>query len=93
MTIIRIEPHENGAHDNQTIKNATPDTFSIPDGWALVPDTIVIPETFPFVDVTVEDGVVTSMTAGTMPEPEPEPELPPTDTEVLNALLGVTEDE
>lgn len=32
---------------------------------------------------------VTVMTEGTLPEPEPVPESEPTDTEVLNALLGV----
>lgn len=32
---------------------------------------------------------VTEMTEGTLPEPTPEPEEEPTDTEVLNALLGV----
>ena len=73
MLIIEIKTQENGAHRNQT------GTFrTIPQGWAIVPDGIVIPETFPFVDIEVEDGVVTAMTAGTVPEPEPEPEPEPT---------------
>ena len=85
MLIIEIAALSNGAHRNQT------GTFrTIPDGWAIVPAEIEIPDTFPFVDITVEDGVVTSMTAGVVPEPEPEPEPEPTDTEVLNTLLGVT---
>lgn len=86
MLIIEIAALENGAHRNQT------GTFrTIPDGWAEVPSSIEIPDTFPFVNIEVEDGVVTSMTAGVVPEPEPMPEPEPTDTEVLNTLLGVSE--
>ena len=86
MLIIEIAALENGAHRNQT------GTFrTIPDGWAEVPSSIDIPDTFPFVNIEVEDGVVTSMTAGVVPEPEPMPEPEPTDTEVLNTLLGVSE--
>ena len=47
MKIIKIEPYENGAHSNQT-SNAT---FPVPDGYALIPDDMPIPETFPFVDI------------------------------------------
>ena len=84
MLIIEIAAQSNGAHRNQT------GTFrTIPDGWAEVPSSIEIPDTFPFVNIEVENGVVTSMTAGVVPEPEPESEPEPTDTEVLNALLGV----
>lgn len=86
MLIIEITALENGAHRNQT------GTFrTIPDGWAVVPAEIEIPDTFPFVDIEAEDGMVTSMTAGVVPEPEPEPTPEPTDTEVLNTLLGVSE--
>lgn len=86
MLIIEIASLDNGAHRNQT------GTFrTIPDGWAIVPAEIEIPDTFPFVNIEVEDGVVTSMTAGVVPEPEPMPEPEPTDTEVLNTLLGVSE--
>lgn len=85
MLIIEIAALDNGAHRNQT------GTFrTIPDGWAIVPAEIEVPDTFPFVNIEVEDGVVTSMTAGVVPEPEPMPEPEPTDTEVLNTLLGVT---
>ena len=87
MLIIELSPLSNGAHRNQT----TSSTISIPDGWAIVPAEIEVPDTFPFVNIEVEDGVVTSMTAGVVPEPEPMPEPEPTDTEVLNTLLGVSE--
>ena len=73
MLIVEIQALENGAHRNQT------GTFhTIPDGRAEVPSNIEIPDTFPFVNLTAEDGVVTSMTAGVVPEPQPEPEPAPT---------------
>lgn len=65
MKIIEIKTQANGAHRNQEGTFAT-----VPEGWAEVPSGIQIPDTFPFVNITVEDCVVTSMTAGTMPEPE-----------------------
>ena len=72
MQIIEITALPNGAHRNQT-----GDFRTIPEGWAVVPEEMEIPETFPFVDIETEDGVVTSMTAGEVPEPEPEPEPEP----------------
>ena len=86
MRIIKIKALENGAHDNQ---NGT--LSYVPEGWAIIPDTIEIPDTFPFVNIEVEDGVVTKMTEGIVPEPTPmpEPEREPSTDEVLNALLGV----
>lgn len=87
MRIIEIVALSNGAHRNQT------GTFSaVSDGWAVIPDDIPIPDTFPFVNIEVDGQTVTSMTAGTVPEPEPAPELEPTADEVLNALLGVNEE-
>nr|DAE70236.1 MAG TPA: hypothetical protein [Caudoviricetes sp.] len=62
----------------------------IPDGWAVIPETMETPN-FPFGEVTTEEfnGVmtVTSWTPGTMPEPEPKPEPePPTTDERIAAL-------
>lgn len=70
MHIIEIAPLDNGAHRNQ---NGGINT--VPEGWAVIPENMDIPETFPFVNIEVKNGIVTSMTAGEMPEPEPyEPE-------------------
>lgn len=72
MRIIEIKALDNGAHRNQ---EGT--FFIIPEGWAVIPSTVGLPDTFPFVNIEVEDGVVVSMTAGVVPEveePEPEPE-------------------
>lgn len=82
MLIIEIEPLSNSAHRNQTING----NISIPDGWAVVPEEMEIPDTFPFVDITVDGQTVTSMTAGVVPEPEPEPEPEPTIDERVAAL-------
>lgn len=76
MRIIEINALDNGAHNNQTINGVIP----VPEGWAVIPDDMTIPDTFPFVNITVADSdeesvpFVTSMTAGEVPEPEPEPE-------------------
>lgn len=80
MLVIEIAALSNGAHRNQT------GTFrTIPEGWAVVPDTIEVPDTFPFVDIEVDGQTVTAMTAGVVPEPEPEPELEPTVWDELDA--------
>ena len=81
MRIIEITALDNGAHRNQT------GTFSaVPECWAVIPDSVVIPDTFPFVDIEVDGQTITAMTAGTMPEPEPEPKPEPTAEERIAAL-------
>lgn len=91
MRLIEIKALYNGAHNNQTINGVIP----VPSGWAIIPDDMVC-ENFPFGEVTVDEStppVVTGWSPLPMPEPEPAPEPAnePTDTDVLNALLGVTE--
>lgn len=87
MTIIEIIALENGAHRNQTYHGY------LPDGWAIIPEGLEIPDTFPFVDITVEEfegrSVVATMTQGIVPEPTPEPEREPTADDILNIMLGV----
>lgn len=55
MYVIKIEAYENGAHDNQDGLNF------IPEGYAVIPENIMIPSSYPFVDIEVEevDGVQT----------------------------------
>lgn len=65
MRIIEIAALSNGAHRNQT------GTFStVPDGWAVIPESIVIPDTFPFVSIEADGQTVISMTAGIVPIPD-----------------------
>ena len=91
MTIIEIKALKNGAHRNQT-----GDLSYVPDGWAVVPEDMEL-ENFPFGEVEAEevDGVttVTKWTAVPIPEPEPLAEPEPTTDDVLNTLLGVTDNE
>lgn len=63
MWIIEIAALENGAHRNQSGF-----VGDVPAGWAAIPDGMEVPETFPFVAITVEDGVVTEMEAGIVPD-------------------------
>ena len=80
--IIKIEPYENGAHANQS-----PTPKIIPEGWAVIPDNIELPSTFPFVNLTIdENGNITGVTAGVVPDPEPE-ETEPSEAEDAAALL------
>lgn len=65
MKIIEIKAQSNGAHRNQTLGFEIP----VPDGWAVIPDDILIPATFPFVNIAIEDNTVVSMTEGEVPIP------------------------
>ena len=67
MRFIKINAETNGAHKNQN-GGKKPG-----NGWAVIPEDMEIPSTFPFVNVTASKGVVTELTAGTVPEPTPDP--------------------
>ena len=81
MQIIEIAALSNGAHRNQTWHGPAE---AIPEGYLAIPDGIAVPESFPFVDLTVKKGKITKITAREVPEPEPEV-VEPTDTEKLRA--------
>ena len=87
MKMLEIVALPNGAHRNQTFHGI------IPGGWAVIPDDMAIPETFPFVNIEAKkvDGVmtVTSMTAGVMPEVKPE-EPKPTQLDIIEAQVTYT---
>ncbi len=50
MKIIEINALENGAHRNQTGNFKT-----IPEGYAIIPEDMVVPSTFPFVNIEVAE--------------------------------------
>ena len=82
--IVEIDALSNGAHRNQA------GTFSsVPDGYAVIPETMVC-ENFPFGEITVDETmsppVVTSWTPGNIPEPNPDLEPAPTPDERIAAL-------
>ena len=102
MLIVKIKAFPDGSIDNQTINGATPKTFPIPEGWAVVPDELDTTDFYNyhcFVFLTVEtiNGVDT-VTAyepnleaweawkASLPDPEPEPEAAPSAEERLAAL-------
>ena len=91
MRIIEINPLPNGAHRNQTCHGV------LPDGWAVIPADMETPN-FPFgeVEAAEVDGImtVTKWTAGEMPVVVDEPvSNEPTTEDLVNILLGVTDDE
>lgn len=51
MKIIEVNALDNGAHRNQETNMTLP---IIPDGWAVIPDSMEVPNTFPFVNVEAE---------------------------------------
>ena len=86
---IKIEPFDNGAHDNYTINSELEQT----EGWAVIPDDMEVPDTFPFVNIKVKDGIVTEMTPGAVHKAEPLPvtemEKIRADIDYLSAIMGV----
>lgn len=79
MHIIEIAPLDNGAHRNQSGGISI-----IPEGWAMVPSNIEIPETFPFINIKTEGNIVVEMTAAPVPPiPEPEPAQPTLEEQVI----------
>lgn len=71
ITVIKVEPNENGSHDNNTCYSGG----YVPDGWAVLLSKVGTPttlENFPFGDITVDDTqtppVVTSWTPLPMPD-------------------------
>lgn len=97
MTIIKIEKNDNGSHNNQTINGVTPETFPIPEGYALLPEDVGTPDTlenYPFGDITVEDidgyPTVTSWTPLPIPDPGPEPEPEPSQLDRVEAQAVYT---
>ena len=84
MRIIKIIGFPDGAHQNQTYNGAT-----VPDGWAVIPDGMEIPDTFPFVNLTVDGQTVISMTADVVPEPE---ESEPTSEDITLDLMAEHEE-
>ncbi len=85
MRLIEIKALENGAHCN----NNTSAIFSVPDGWAVIPDDMECAN-FPIGEITVDEStppVVTSWTPGVMPEPV---EAEPSQLDIIEAQVVYT---
>ena len=70
MKIIELSALSNGAHLNMESSA----WLAPPEGWAMIPEEMALPDTYPFVEVEAEeiDGVmtVTALTPGAPPEPD-----------------------
>ena len=94
MHIINTTPLEVGVYNDHKSDNIS----APPDGWAMIPEDMTLPSTFPrlgSLEVAEINGVMTvvSMTEGTLPEPvEPEPtpeEQLRADVDFLLAMQGL----
>ena len=88
MKIIELSALSNGAHLNMDSS-----ALSVPlEGWAMIPEEMALPETYPFVGVEAEeiDGImtVTALTPGTVPEPDLEQLRSGKEAEISNACNG-----
>lgn len=70
MKMIELSALSNGAHRNMESSALS----APPEGWAMIPEEMALPDTYPFVGVEAEeiDGVmtVTALTPGTVPAPD-----------------------
>jgi hypothetical protein len=87
MRLIEIIAHESGAHRSYTINIITP----VPEGWAVIPEEMELPSSYPYVDIEVEDGVVTAMTARERPKRTPV-KLPETNEVTWDVLAKAYEE-
>lgn len=93
MRIIEIQPLPNGAHRNQSGVNVCP------AGWAIIGDSTIISGTFPFVNITTDNGIVTTMTANqeaydaAIAEQQKQPTQPNAMTQTQIALAELAETE
>ena len=92
LTIIELAPRPDGGHALQSQSHRTQCWL---EGWVAVPDHLreAVWATGGYCDLTVEEGVLTAVTARERPrEPEPEPtktERLRADLDFLAAMAGV----
>lgn len=60
---IKIEKNPDGSHTFQTGGH-------LEQGWAVIPENLEIPDTFPYVNIEVDGNIVVSMTVGEETVPE-----------------------
>ena len=86
--IVKVEPYDNGAHDN-----AVGEFFNVPEGWIAIPEELeekALPM-LPFIVLEIVNGELIDVSPGEIPEPvEPEPPLPDFG-EMAERLTGLSE--
>lgn len=72
MLVLELKQRPNGAHNNLRYETV-PEDFTPPEGWAIVPENLEDEALgyLPFIDLTVEDGIITAVAQGPIPEPAP----------------------
>lgn len=93
MNLIKIAAMDSGAHENRN----SPWETTVPEGWAVIPARVTIPDSFPFADMTVEDAdgvpTVTALRGREMPPDDtPAPDPAPTLEERVTALQAAQAD-
>ena len=53
MWIVKIEENPNGSHSN----NCSGQITTVPEGWAMIPGDMELPDTFPFVSLEAEEVI------------------------------------
>lgn len=51
MWIVNLKQNPNGSRNDHRADHIT----TVPDGWAMIPEEFPVPDTFPFVDIDVEE--------------------------------------
>ena len=76
MIIVEIKSYGDGVHRNQS-----GDNLIVPDGWAIVAPECTIPDSFPLVDIHIENGFIVGMT------PRLETQQTPLSHEEINSMI------
>ena len=90
LTIIEIQARPDGGHNMESQSHRTENWMG--EGWVEVPPQLeqAAWSCCGYCQLVMEDGKLTDLIPGEIPAP---PEAPATDTQVLNALLGVSGNE
>lgn len=80
MKYIKIQENDNGSHENQF----TFEELDLGSEWAIIPEDMSIPQSFPFVDIEVEEGIVVQITEKEIPAVLP---IVTTEEIILSVLL------
>lgn len=91
MTIIKLQPLENGAFQSMSGDIMLED---VTEEWGILDSNVQLPPTFPFIKIVTTERrnrhfYITSVAEGVVPPIPPDPTPEPTTDDVLNALLGV----
>ena len=94
MLAIDLNAMKNGAHNNLCY-DTVPNGYTLPEGWAIVPKELEEEAVgyLPFIELTLEDGAITGVAQGPIPEPAP-PDLEEAAAEIRakrNQLLAETD--